>query len=234
MGSGQGPTDFSNPNSKSSQSFQNNAKRPSQSNNSRPSDQPKLYDVKCSNCGKDTKVIFPPEPGRAVYCKNCLKKMSPSGRSPAGGKEQQGGGVQQKSNSQPKESPVITKQVEQSRMSGNNSALADMGIEFTPPSDQPPSRPVMRRDSMTERPKPSQQKEKSFSLNEIMEKGEVVSFSNSKKDKQAQKTPRKSVDLDDLRKTLEESLASKSKSSEEELEERIEEEKDADKVSGDE
>ena len=70
--------------------------------------------------------------------------------------------------------------------------------------------------------------------NEIMEKGEVVSFSNSKKDKQAQKTPRKSVDLDDLRKTLEESLASKSKSSEEELEERIEEEKDADKVSGDE
>jgi len=35
----------------------------------------KLYDAICSNCGKDTKVIFPPEPGRAVYCKACLKKI---------------------------------------------------------------------------------------------------------------------------------------------------------------
>ena len=35
----------------------------------------KLYDAICSNCGKPTKVIFPPEEGRAVYCKSCLKKM---------------------------------------------------------------------------------------------------------------------------------------------------------------
>jgi CxxC-x17-CxxC domain-containing protein len=35
----------------------------------------KLYDAICSNCGKPTKVIFPPEKGRAVYCKSCLKKM---------------------------------------------------------------------------------------------------------------------------------------------------------------
>jgi len=35
----------------------------------------KLYDAVCSNCGKPTKVIFPPEKGRAVYCKSCLKKM---------------------------------------------------------------------------------------------------------------------------------------------------------------
>lgn len=34
-----------------------------------------LYDAVCSNCGKPTKVIFPPEKGRAVYCKSCLKKM---------------------------------------------------------------------------------------------------------------------------------------------------------------
>ncbi|MCX6720177.1 MAG: type IV secretion system DNA-binding domain-containing protein [Candidatus Staskawiczbacteria bacterium] len=38
-------------------------------------EQTKLYDAICSNCGKSTKVIFPPEPGRAVYCKSCLKKM---------------------------------------------------------------------------------------------------------------------------------------------------------------
>jgi len=34
-----------------------------------------LYDAVCSNCKKPTKVIFPPEKGRPVYCKSCLKKM---------------------------------------------------------------------------------------------------------------------------------------------------------------
>jgi len=33
-----------------------------------------LYDIKCSLCGKWTKVPFSPEKGRAVYCKSCLKK----------------------------------------------------------------------------------------------------------------------------------------------------------------
>lgn len=40
--------------------------------------EPKLYDIKCSSCGKDTKVVFKPEPGRAVYCKTCLKKVQSS------------------------------------------------------------------------------------------------------------------------------------------------------------
>lgn len=34
-----------------------------------------LYDAKCSSCGKDTKVIFPPEKDRPIYCKSCLKKV---------------------------------------------------------------------------------------------------------------------------------------------------------------
>jgi len=34
-----------------------------------------LYDAKCSLCGKWTKVIFPPDGVRPVYCKNCLKKI---------------------------------------------------------------------------------------------------------------------------------------------------------------
>ncbi len=34
-----------------------------------------LYDAKCSFCGKDTKVPFPPDGKRPVYCKNCLKKV---------------------------------------------------------------------------------------------------------------------------------------------------------------
>lgn len=34
-----------------------------------------LYDAQCSICGKPTKVVFQPEKGRPVYCKNCLKKV---------------------------------------------------------------------------------------------------------------------------------------------------------------
>ncbi len=36
---------------------------------------PVLYDAKCSLCGKDTKVVFPPAANRPVYCKSCLKKI---------------------------------------------------------------------------------------------------------------------------------------------------------------
>jgi len=36
---------------------------------------PMLYDAVCSRCKKNTKVIFPPEPGKPVYCKSCLKKI---------------------------------------------------------------------------------------------------------------------------------------------------------------
>lgn len=37
-----------------------------------------LYDIQCSMCGKTTKVVFKPEPGRKVYCKTCLKKVQSS------------------------------------------------------------------------------------------------------------------------------------------------------------
>ncbi len=37
--------------------------------------QPLLYDAQCSTCGRATKIVFKPEPGRAVYCKSCLKKL---------------------------------------------------------------------------------------------------------------------------------------------------------------
>ena len=37
--------------------------------------QPVLYDAQCSLCGKWIKVPFPPEKGRPVYCKSCLKKV---------------------------------------------------------------------------------------------------------------------------------------------------------------
>lgn len=34
-----------------------------------------LYDAKCGLCGKATKVIFPPDGVRPVYCKSCFKKV---------------------------------------------------------------------------------------------------------------------------------------------------------------
>lgn len=40
------------------------------------SNPPKLYDAKCSNCSKETKVVFLPDGVRPVYCKSCRKKMS--------------------------------------------------------------------------------------------------------------------------------------------------------------
>ena len=33
-----------------------------------------LYDAQCSNCKKMTKVVFPPDGVRPVYCKSCLKQ----------------------------------------------------------------------------------------------------------------------------------------------------------------
>lgn len=33
-----------------------------------------LYDAQCSACGKKTKVVFPPDGVRPVYCKSCLKR----------------------------------------------------------------------------------------------------------------------------------------------------------------
>jgi CxxC-x17-CxxC domain-containing protein len=34
-----------------------------------------LYDAQCALCGKWTKVVFPPDGKRPVYCKSCLKKI---------------------------------------------------------------------------------------------------------------------------------------------------------------
>ncbi len=36
---------------------------------------PTLYDAVCAMCKKDTKVVFPPDGTRPVYCKNCFKKI---------------------------------------------------------------------------------------------------------------------------------------------------------------
>lgn len=37
-----------------------------------------LYNVKCSNCGKDTQVPFQPSGDRPVYCKDCYMQKKNS------------------------------------------------------------------------------------------------------------------------------------------------------------
>ncbi|MFA6992626.1 MAG: type IV secretion system DNA-binding domain-containing protein [Candidatus Gracilibacteria bacterium] len=183
----------------------------------------KLYEAVCSNCGKTTKVIFPPEPGRTVYCKSCLKKMPRQGRGPAeAGKD----GRREVSSTSRETSHMPDQKTKQAgnRQEGND-ALAGLGIEFGPA-------PSSRKAPLPREPKSNPQN--GFSLNEIMQKGENVPFNKNKKDK----TPRKEVDLADLRKVLEESLGRSSQPSAygrgqtgEALEKRVEEEKFEDKTS---
>ena len=207
----QSPSDFSNP--------QNFSKASHQPSAPRPSDSTKLYNVKCSNCGKDTKVIFEPVAGKPVYCKSCLKKM----------KDKQGGG-QLKSTLSAIETSGMSKQTGQVvKRSGGNEALADLGIEFSPVS----------RQSV---PSKGFSKEPPLPLENIIKKGEHVSF-NLKNNKEPKKQ-RKEINLSDLRKALEESLEKKDlppikvgeddykpKNSGEELDQRVEEEKYEDKMS---
>ena len=40
-----------------------------------PSSPQTLYDAQCSRCGKRTKVVFPPDGKRPVYCKSCRAKI---------------------------------------------------------------------------------------------------------------------------------------------------------------
>lgn len=194
------PSDFSNPQSFPKASYKSNVPR--------SSDSTKLYDVKCSNCGKDTKVIFEPIAGRPVYCKSCLKKMK---------EEKLKFPAAPKGTSSPPAQAGWTDRRATDRIKGDN-ALADLGIEFGAPS----------------------RSDKNFFGEEI--KLENVPFHTPKNPARAggkqenQKTSkfgsrRKEINLSDLKKALEESLATVDKKTpEEELKDRIEQEKYEDKM----
>ncbi len=125
---------------------------------------PVLYDAQCASCGKWTKVIFPPDGTRPVYCKSCLKKierLQPSHR-PRGPNESLGG-----------------------RREGRSPAEG-RSLEKTEVKETAPT----------------------ISLQEAA-KSEPVSFSPSKKVKELKEKPRRSraeVNVEELKKVLEESL----------------------------
>jgi len=72
-----------------------------------PQDSRVLYDARCSMCGKDTKVVFPPDKSRPVYCKTCLKKKK-SQEVPGGQKEEKPKEEKPKEEKPKEEKPAIS------------------------------------------------------------------------------------------------------------------------------
>ncbi|HHD92614.1 MAG TPA: DUF87 domain-containing protein [Candidatus Portnoybacteria bacterium] len=77
----------------------------------------KLYNAKCSICGKETKVPFVPDGKRPVYCKSCLEKI------------EKGEIKISKYNS--------VKEKEINKYSSKYPELGELGIEFNSSSDNP-------------------------------------------------------------------------------------------------
>ncbi len=122
-----------------------------QSNNPRPAELKKLYDAKCSNCGKNTKVIFPPEPGKPVYCKSCLKKIR-----------------SKREDVMPRENIPVRQGKPEGSME-----LERMGIEFESPKVY--NSPITYNQNAN-----PQKSREALPLNEIIKKGEPVFFSKNK------------------------------------------------------
>jgi len=133
-----------------------------------------LYDAKCSLCGKWTKLTFPPDGVRPVYCKSCLKKVA-----------------------QEKEmAPNVPRQNESAyrRRPEQFTALEELGIEFNSPQAvaPPENRSVFKGSTEKRKEVPP-----AISLEEAMKR----------EPQPVRKTQKKKVNLDELRKALEESLA---------------------------
>ncbi|OGZ77273.1 MAG: hypothetical protein A3G45_02265 [Candidatus Staskawiczbacteria bacterium RIFCSPLOWO2_12_FULL_37_15] len=175
----QGYSDLSNP-----QNFSKPLYKPNNSlSNSRSLDSTKLYDVKCSNCGKDAKIIFEPVAGRPVYCRSCLKKIK-------------AGEIQPVSSASARETSDMPEQKtgQAGKKSENVSALGDLGIEFAPPEKIEP----ISFHSFDRGQSGQKKSEKSFGT-----------LSTSLGAGAQDKPKRREVNLSELRKALEESLDKK-------------------------
>jgi len=134
-----------------------------------------LYDAKCSLCGKWTKLVFPPDGVRPVYCKSCLKKVA-----------------------QEKEmAPIAPVKSERApkRRAEQFTSLEELGIEFNAPriasAASEPKSPFRGSTEKTKEVPPA------ISLEEAMKR----------EPQPVRKTQKKKVNLDELRKALEESLS---------------------------
>jgi len=194
------------------------------SGGSRAPDSKKLYDVKCSICGKDTKVIFPPEPGRPVYCKSCLKKIKAGEIQPLPSTP-----AREMSNSSQQGSGEAVMPEQKTRQAGKEpagtDALIDLGIEFAPsPSSRKAPAPAEKPASVFSgkpkvSPKMDRGMERTSSPNREETgreaKIETISFHSSNRRQGDQgirvtspekPAKRKEINLSELRQALDESL----------------------------
>lgn len=81
-----------------------------------------LYDAQCNSCGRWTKVIFPPDGSRPIYCKTCLKKIKKD-------REEQ---VPQKITSIPPKAEPVVQKVEPSSL---KEALEKETVSFSSKGD---------------------------------------------------------------------------------------------------
>lgn len=156
-----------------------------------PPSHPALYDVNCSLCGKKTKVTFLPDGTRPVYCKPCLKKVE-EGRIKVPFKP-----FPTRPATQPVTQPAQPKKLE--KLEGYPE-LKELGIEFgSPPERREPK--IFSKEIEIKKEVPP-----SISLKETLEKEPPA----------PKKKERKEVNLEELRKTLQESLEKLKKEKEEE------------------
>ena len=145
-----------------------------------------LYDAKCSNCGKSTKVVFQPSKDRPVYCKSCLKKIG-----------------DKKIAVSPKETASFRK-----RKSESAADLGKLGIEFEPARQSF----GVGGSSQSSRQKSANNNDKYSNMGEDL-KIENIPFHMPKRPKEEKALPtgrqakRKEINLSELKKALEESLA---------------------------
>jgi len=85
-----------------------------------------LYDARCGACGKETKVIFPPDGVRPVYCKTCLKKNVKEKPSAPDASSHVSDSISGPAPEKTKTEPAPKRQP------SGVSDLADLGIEFGP------------------------------------------------------------------------------------------------------
>ncbi len=221
------------PDSSSAPSSPGAAKPMYQFSNPKSPESTKLYDAKCSNCGKATKVIFQPEEGKPIYCKSCLKKIKGPkkdalARATTAGKEKKSGsdtglgkiGIEFESAQDSYELPASVKSspARTEARSGGNDALGSMGIEFEPPesSGEMPrqavpasgnSAGVTSNRASGRGSTDSKKKPEALSLSEIMKKGEAVFFNKNKSPRSGIPfAGKKEVNLQDLKKSLTEAL----------------------------
>lgn len=157
------------------------------------------HEVVCSACGTPTKVPFEPEPGRPVYCKDCLQKI-------------QDGTMK----------PIPRSRIPKvSQRSTDTSALASIGIEFKEDNAESVLRRSREEGGRERRPGPRREPSsvpsgprkpvlEEVGISEEQDGGEALSLAalaaSEEKPSRSEPRERKGVDVEELRKTIAESL----------------------------